>query len=122
MPEPYDVLAMADRLWRGEVTTSEVHPLRPQPGLAEVAPGVAFVPSFANVSAVDTGDGLVLVDTGSAFLAGTVHDTVQIQSTSGNVVTAQLAATQTDGKVKTFQGTYTVTDGIISGTSVQQVS
>jgi hypothetical protein len=55
-------------------------------------------------------------------LAGTVHDTVQIQSTSGNIVTAQLAATQTDGKVKTFQGTYTVTDGIISGTSVQQVS
>jgi len=55
-------------------------------------------------------------------LAGTVHDTVQIQSTTGNVVTAQLAATQQDGKVKTFQGTYTVTDGIISGTSVQQVS
>ncbi len=55
-------------------------------------------------------------------LAGTVRDTVQIQSTTGNVVTAQLAATQKDGKVKTFQGTYTVTDGIISGTSVQQVS
>ena len=55
-------------------------------------------------------------------LSGTVHDSVQIQSTAGNVVTAQLIATQRDGKVKTFQGTYTVTDGIISGTSVQQVS
>ena len=55
-------------------------------------------------------------------LSGTAHDNVQIQSTAGNVVTAQLIATQRDGKVKTFQGTYTVTDGIISGTSVQQVS
>jgi Protein kinase domain len=55
-------------------------------------------------------------------LSGTTHDDVQIQSTAGNVVTAQLIATQADGNVKTFQGTYTVTDGIISGTSVQQVS
>jgi alkyl sulfatase BDS1-like metallo-beta-lactamase superfamily hydrolase len=73
MPEVHDVLAMADRLWRGEVTTTEVHPLRPTPGLADVADGVAFVPSFANVSAIDTEDGLVLVDTGSVFLATEVH-------------------------------------------------
>src|SRR5580704_4352965 len=69
-----DVLAIADRLWRGEVSTSEIHPLRPSPGLAEVADGVAFVPSFANVSAVSTDDGLMLVDTGSALMATDVHD------------------------------------------------
>jgi alkyl sulfatase BDS1-like metallo-beta-lactamase superfamily hydrolase len=69
-----DVLAIADRLWRGEVSTSEIHPLRPTPGLAEVADGVAFVPSFANVSAVSTDDGLMLVDTGSALMATDVHD------------------------------------------------
>ncbi|HEV3367508.1 MAG TPA: alkyl sulfatase dimerization domain-containing protein [Acidimicrobiales bacterium] len=68
-----DVLAIADRLWRGEVSTSEIHPLRPSPGLAEVADGVAFVPSFANVSAVSTDDGLMLVDTGSALMATDVH-------------------------------------------------
>ncbi|MGH9078889.1 MAG: MBL fold metallo-hydrolase, partial [Acidimicrobiales bacterium] len=73
MPEDHDVLELADRLWRGEVTTSEEHPLRPSPGLAEVADGVAFVPSLANVSAVDTDDGLVLVDTGSVFVAADVH-------------------------------------------------
>jgi glyoxylase-like metal-dependent hydrolase (beta-lactamase superfamily II) len=77
MPEPDDVLTLADRLWRGEVTTTEVHPLRPGPGLAEVADGVAFVPSFANVSAIDTGDGLLLVDTGSSFLAADVHRTLR---------------------------------------------
>jgi alkyl sulfatase BDS1-like metallo-beta-lactamase superfamily hydrolase len=73
MPEAHDVLAVADRLWNGEVTTSEIHPLRPTPGLAEVADGVAFVPSFANVSAISTDEGLVLVDTGSALVAEQVH-------------------------------------------------
>jgi serine/threonine protein kinase len=53
---------------------------------------------------------------------GTAHDTVTILSTSGNVVTARLAATQVNGTVKTYQGTYTVTNGVISATDVQRVS
>jgi glyoxylase-like metal-dependent hydrolase (beta-lactamase superfamily II) len=73
MPEPHDVLDVADRLWNGQVTTSEIHPLRPSAGFAEVADGVSFVPSFANVSAIRTDDGLLLVDTGSSFLAAEVH-------------------------------------------------
>jgi glyoxylase-like metal-dependent hydrolase (beta-lactamase superfamily II) len=73
MADTEDVLATADRLWRGEVSTTELHPLRPSPGLAEVAEGVAFVPSFANVSAVSTDDGLVLVDTGSELMAADIH-------------------------------------------------
>ncbi len=43
----------------------------------EVGDGVAFVPSFANVTGFATDDGLVLVDTGSAPLAQHVHDTVR---------------------------------------------
>jgi glyoxylase-like metal-dependent hydrolase (beta-lactamase superfamily II) len=81
MPEAHDVLAVADRLWNGEVTTAEIHPLRPSPGLAEVADGVAFVPSFANVSAVSTDEGLVLVDTGSALVAEQVHGILRGWST-----------------------------------------
>jgi alkyl sulfatase BDS1-like metallo-beta-lactamase superfamily hydrolase len=73
MPDAPDVLAIADRLWRGEVSTTELHPLSPTPGLAEVADGVSFVPSFANVSALRTDDGLLLVDTGSAFMATEIH-------------------------------------------------
>jgi alkyl sulfatase BDS1-like metallo-beta-lactamase superfamily hydrolase len=68
-----DVLDLADRLWRGETDVGEHHPFRPEGGLAQVADGVAFVPSFANVSAFATGEGLVLVDTGSALLARQVH-------------------------------------------------
>jgi hypothetical protein len=54
--------------------------------------------------------------------AGTSHDTLKIISVSGDVVTAQLLAAQTDGTVKTYQGSYTVTDGVITSSDVQLVS
>jgi glyoxylase-like metal-dependent hydrolase (beta-lactamase superfamily II) len=69
-----DVLALADRLWRGEVSTSEFHPVRHLGGVAEICDGVAFVPAFANVTAVRTDDGLVLIDTGSSLAAQAIHD------------------------------------------------
>lgn len=72
-----DILDLADRLWRGETTVEEVHPLSVIGEAQEVADGVAFVPSFANVSAFRTEDGLVLVDTGSAPLAQHVHSTLR---------------------------------------------
>ena len=54
--------------------------------------------------------------------ATTAHDTVTIQSVSGDVVTAQVTAEQTDGTVKTYQGTYTVNGGVITQFNVQQTS
>jgi hypothetical protein len=53
---------------------------------------------------------------------GTQQDTLTIQSVSGNVVTAGLSALQTDGTVKTFQGTYTVNNGVITSFNVRQTS
>jgi serine/threonine-protein kinase len=53
---------------------------------------------------------------------GTASDAVQIQSVSGNVVTAQVTATQTSGAVKVFNGTYTVQDGVITLFNVRQTS
>jgi alkyl sulfatase BDS1-like metallo-beta-lactamase superfamily hydrolase len=79
---PEDVIELADRLWRGEVTTAEVHPVGHLGGLAEISSGVAFVPSFANVSAIDTDDGLLLVDTGSAPVARLVHAELRRWSSS----------------------------------------
>jgi len=76
-----DVLDLAERLWRGEITTTEFHPVGDLGGLAEICDGVAFVPSFANVTAIGTDDGLVLVDTGSAFVAHAVYD--QLRTWSG---------------------------------------
>jgi hypothetical protein len=54
--------------------------------------------------------------------AGTAHDTVTIQSVSGDVVAAQLAAQQTDGTVKTYRGSYTIAGGVITHFNVEQVS
>jgi hypothetical protein len=54
--------------------------------------------------------------------ATTAHDAVTIQSVSGDTVTAQVTAEQTDGTVKTYQGTYTVNGGVITQFNVQQTS
>ena len=53
---------------------------------------------------------------------GTATDTLTIVSVSGDVVTARLDARQTDGTVQTYQGTYTVHHGVITGFDVVQVS
>jgi alkyl sulfatase BDS1-like metallo-beta-lactamase superfamily hydrolase len=76
------VLDLADKLWRGEASVKSVHPVSGANlgTIEEVADGVAFVPSFANVSAFATGDGLVLVDTGSKPLARSVHEQVRAWS------------------------------------------
>ena len=77
---PSDVLAVADRLWNGEVSTSTFHPVDHIGGFVEITDGVGFCPSFANVSSFATDDGLVLVDTGSAPLAQVVHDDIRTWS------------------------------------------
>ena len=77
---PSDVLSVADRLWKGEISTSTFHPVDHIGGFVEITDGVGFCPSFANVSAFSTEDGLVLVDTGSAPLAKIVHDDIRTWS------------------------------------------
>lgn len=72
-----DVLGLADRIWRGEASIEEHHPFSATGELVEAGDRSAFVVSFANVSAFTTGDGLVLVDTGSPFLARAVHDSIR---------------------------------------------
>jgi len=69
-----DVLVLADRLWRGEVHVSEYHPLTHLGGIAEITNDVVFLPAFANVTAIRTSAGLVLVDTGSSYVAQAIHD------------------------------------------------
>jgi eukaryotic-like serine/threonine-protein kinase len=67
-------------------------------------------------------------NTGSSFSAfsngfnGTAKDNLTVVSVSGGVVTVKLAAVQTDGTVKNFQGTYTVTDGVITQSHIQPVA
>lgn len=50
--------------------------------------------------------------------AATNSDNVTIVSTSGDTVTVQLDATQTDGTHKYFTGTYTVVNGAIVAANI----
>ncbi len=59
------------------MSTSTFHPVDHIGGFVEITDGVGFCPSFANVSSFATGDGLLLVDTGSAPLAQIVHDDIR---------------------------------------------
>src|SRR5271166_1586635 len=69
-----DILALADRLWRGAAHVSQFHPVTHLGGIAEITDDVVFLPAFANVTGIRTPDGLVLVDTGSSFVAQAIHD------------------------------------------------
>ena len=67
------MLELADRLWDGREPIESHHPVGFTGELAVLADGVAFLPSFANVTAFETEDGLVLIDTGGFLLADHVH-------------------------------------------------
>ncbi|MBR7827064.1 hypothetical protein KDK95_12170 [Actinospica sp. MGRD01-02] len=54
--------------------------------------------------------------------ANTAQDTVEILATSGNAVSVDLTATQTDGSQQQFTGTYYVTDGAISSASITRLN
>ena len=68
------IAEVAEKYWTGAISAREQPPFTPLLALEEVAPGVAFVSSFANVTAVAGERGLTLIDTGSAQLAAQVHD------------------------------------------------
>jgi serine/threonine protein kinase len=52
----------------------------------------------------------------------TQQDKLTILSVSGDVVTARIAALQTNGAVNTYQGNYTVDHGVITRFDIRQVS
>ncbi|NVB85166.1 MAG: MBL fold metallo-hydrolase [Kofleriaceae bacterium] len=60
---------LSEQLLSGAVEIDQAQPMAPRFIAEPVAAGSYFVSSFANVSAFDTDDGLVLVDTGSFILA-----------------------------------------------------
>ncbi len=72
-----DLLDLSHRILHGEGGLSKRHPMAASNELCEVAPGTAMVESFANVAAFTTGEGLCLVDTGSAFTAPAIHEAVR---------------------------------------------
>ena len=68
---------VAERFWSGDLSPTDRHPWAALHELEELDTGIAFVSTFANVTAVETGAGLVLVDTGSAPFAGQLHAAIR---------------------------------------------
>jgi alkyl sulfatase BDS1-like metallo-beta-lactamase superfamily hydrolase len=60
---------LSSQLLGGAIKIEGAHPMSPRFVAEQVAPRSYFVSSFANVTAFDSDDGLVLVDTGSFMLA-----------------------------------------------------
>lgn len=72
-----DLLDVADRLWTGALAIEDHDPFQYLGDMIAFDDELAFVASFANVSALSTDDGLLLVDTGSSFLAARAHAAVR---------------------------------------------
>ncbi|MFD5723501.1 alkyl sulfatase dimerization domain-containing protein [Streptomyces sp. NPDC127036] len=71
-------MAYADRVWSGEETLmAHFTGAFAQDGLIAVGERTALFPAFANVSVFDTGDGLVLIDSGDIRTASQLHASVR---------------------------------------------
>jgi len=85
---------------------------------------------YAAINAHDYGrawglGGKNLSDSYTAFVNGfatTTHDTVHILRADGDTVSVKLEATQTDGSLRVFEGTYTVHSGTIVAADVREVT
>ncbi len=87
-----DLLELADRLWSGDLDVAgppspehpgnekAVNPFVSRGELVEIGQGTAFVNSFANVSAFETTEGLVCVDSGAPFSAADIHRMIRAWS------------------------------------------
>jgi alkyl sulfatase BDS1-like metallo-beta-lactamase superfamily hydrolase len=76
-----DIVDASERLWRGEDLGQRTNPLFGAVGhITEITPSVAFLPNFANCTAISTDDGLVMVDTGSPLTAESVHKEIRTWS------------------------------------------
>ncbi|MFM7534519.1 MAG: alkyl sulfatase dimerization domain-containing protein [Acidimicrobiales bacterium] len=83
---------LAERHWHGECDLADLvhHPVRPALNRAseEVLDGVLVLKSVASVNALDTGDGLVMLDTGGHFDVDHVYDTVRAWRPQGRLAGA----------------------------------
>ena len=75
-----EIRALAERHWNGEADLVHAHhPVTPalDRRAEEIAPGVLTMISIASVNAIDTGDGLAMLDTGGPFDSNHVYDEVR---------------------------------------------
>ncbi len=73
-----DIRDLAERLWTGNLTSGEAHPVTAQFRQGdEILPGVLFYKGFASANTIDTGDALVMLDTGAVTDTNALHEAVR---------------------------------------------
>ncbi|MCJ7491484.1 MAG: MBL fold metallo-hydrolase [Dehalococcoidia bacterium] len=75
---------LAEKLWTGQTTTYQHHPFEVVDDIEEIADRTLFYKSFSNVTAFETDQGLVLIDTGSFAIPSpaAVHEAIRKWSES----------------------------------------
>jgi glyoxylase-like metal-dependent hydrolase (beta-lactamase superfamily II) len=69
---------IAERLWNGEMASADAHPVHARyPEGDEILDGVLFYKGLATANTIDTGDGLVMLDTGAINDAKPLHEAVR---------------------------------------------
>lgn len=78
-----DPRQIADDLFEGAALDEDTHPLNlaAEPHEIDLADGLFWYQAFGNVSAIDTADGLVLIDATGPFHAPTVHGLIRHRTT-----------------------------------------
>ncbi|MEX1103688.1 MAG: hypothetical protein WED87_05540, partial [Dehalococcoidia bacterium] len=110
MTNPTSVRELAERLWTGDTSSGEVHPVHTAyPEGEEIADGVLYFKGVASVNTIDTGDALVMLDTGTkqeskrvfelvrSWRPDTLTDTAELlESIEGQVVALMNMGTTLD--------------------------
>jgi eukaryotic-like serine/threonine-protein kinase len=126
------MLAVAGTLFAllrgGSAATAPPHGRSSQPVTSSASGPAATVEAY--VAAINDHDYIRAWDLGgrntglsyASFVQGfdgTASDDLTVVSVSGDVVTIRLAATQTDGTVTHYLGTYTVSHGVITRSHIR---
>lgn len=73
-----DIRDLAERLWTGSLDASEAHPVTAQYREGdEILPGVLFYKGFASANTIDTGEALVMLDTGAVMDTQALYEAVR---------------------------------------------
>ena len=70
----------ADRMWTGDLGTTNVHPGQAHIQFEEVDRNLGFMSAFSNALVLETAEGLVFIDTSSLFHAKPLFDGVRAWS------------------------------------------
>ena len=69
---------LSEKLWNGEVDTQEIHPVAFRQAVGEeIVDGVLYYKGIASANTIDTGDGLVMLDTGAINDTRALHEEVR---------------------------------------------